>query len=516
MTFFETHPSLLNNEKLLARLKLCTSLPSPPGVAARIIEIGQDSTAGMGEVADAVTLDPALTAKILRMANSPIYARQRKTENLRQAIMMFGMTGTLNLALSFSLVSNLRTKEQKGIDYNLFWRRSLAAATCCRLLGVHHQASEKEEYFLAALLQDIGVLALDKAVPELYQSIDQQSTHHHHLTEIELEALGTDHTTVGAWLLQSWNLPRRLLYGVGGSHDPLAIEIIEEIQPLVECVAVSGVMADIWCREDNEQALQEAIQMANKHLEMDRETFLTILDTAGMELQETSVLFDVDFGDPSLIVSILDSAKEVLVLRNIQAAQEVSALRSVVESLESKTNELEEETRRDGLTGLYNRAHLERVFGEEFESAKRHGWPLPAMFVDLDHFKQVNDTYGHHIGDKFLQLSAKLLTENTRNTDIVVRYGGEEFVILLVGTNLEGAQATCQRLLEAFRTTQFKLDRKGEFTVTASIGLAVQGEGVIFHKSEELLHAADRALYIAKKQGRNQYQNYEPELAIEN
>lgn len=509
------HSSWLNDDKLLARLKHCSNLPSPPGVAARIIELGQDPMAGVGDIADAVILDPALTAKILRMANSPMYARQRKTENLRQAIMMFGMNGIFNLALSFSLASTLRTKEQQSVDYNLFWRRSLAAATCCRLLSARHQSSQKEEFFLAALLQDIGILALDKAVPDLYRSLGIQQANHQHVARLETEVIGADHAQVGAWLLQTWHLPERLLYGVAGSHDPLANGGNDEVDPLVHCVAVSSVMADIWCCEDRDPAIQQAAELAEKLLKIDREPFLTLLDKAGMELLETSALFDVDLGDPMMIESILDRANEILVLRNIQTAQEASTLRTVVESLESKTSELEEGARRDSLTGLYNRAHLDKVLGEEFDLAKQHRWPLPVIFVDLDHFKQINDNHGHHIGDKVLKSTAKLLTDTTRDSDIVARYGGEEFVIVLVGTNLEGARVTCQRLINAFRTARDSIGQTGEIVTTASIGLAVQGEGVIFQKSEELLNAADHALYSAKKQGRDRYIVYEPELIVE-
>lgn len=517
MALPESDSPLLDNEKLLTRLKHCMNLPSPPGVAARIIELGQDLHAGMGDVAEVVALDPALTAKMLRMANSPMYARQRKTENLRQAIMMFGMNGTLNLALSFSLVNTFRAKEKKGIDYGLFWRRSLAAATCCRLLGVRLQSTEKEEFFLAALLQDVGILALDKAVPELYQSVDRQSDHQH-VIEIEKAALDADHAAVGAWLLALWNLPQRLFYGVACSHDPAAIKVNEDVETLVRCVAVSGVMADIWCRENEDQqkhALREAVGYAQKLLDMDQDTVLKVLDTAGLELQETSTLFEVELGDTLLIESLLDRAKEILIIRNIQTTQEVSNLRTSVEALESKTSELEEDARRDGLTGLYNRAHLDKVLREEFESALRHSWPLPAVFVDLDHFKRVNDTHGHHIGDKVLQSSAKLLLENTRDTDIVARYGGEEFVILLIGTHLAGARVTCERIVTAFGAARHNIDHQGDIAVTASIGVAVLSEGIRFNNPEELLQAADEALFTAKKQGRNQYVVFEPDFVIE-
>src|SRR5271166_2865762 len=151
------------------QLRLSVNFPSPPGVASHIIEIAQDPEIEMGKVAKAVSLDSALTTKILRIANSPLYAQRRKSENLRQALVVLGLNATLTLALSFSLVKSLRTGKVNGISYPLYWRRALIAATAARALGDAMHQSMAEEIFLAALLQDIGILALDKALPDLYR-----------------------------------------------------------------------------------------------------------------------------------------------------------------------------------------------------------------------------------------------------------------------------------------------------------------------------------------------------------
>ena len=209
----------LANNELRNRLEHCTNLPSPPGVATRIIELSLDPNVSLNDVAAAVRVDPALTTKILRIANSAFYARQRKIDNLHQAIMMFGLNGTLTLALSFSLVKSLCGTDGKGMDYNLFWRRSLAAAIACRSIGSRLQLGSKEDLFLTGLIQDIGMLALDQFVPDLYQEIGPQQGDHLHVQNVERETLSTDHAAVGAWLLQRWNLPERWVQAVAGSHD---------------------------------------------------------------------------------------------------------------------------------------------------------------------------------------------------------------------------------------------------------------------------------------------------------
>jgi hypothetical protein len=107
----EENPAFLGDEQVRLKLKHCKDLPSPPGIASRILDLSQDETASFADVADIISIDPALTAKVLRIANSPIYAKQRKIENLRQAIMVLGLNSTMMLALSFSMVSGLDNKD---------------------------------------------------------------------------------------------------------------------------------------------------------------------------------------------------------------------------------------------------------------------------------------------------------------------------------------------------------------------------------------------------------------------
>lgn len=501
--------SVLSNDDLRNRLMRCNNLPSPPKVAARIIELAEDPTADIYSVAETVSLDPALAAKILRMANSALYARQRKAENLRQAILLFGLNGTLSLALSFSLVSTLRASVPNGMNYKLFWQRSLATAICSRLLGIQLQLGAKEELFLAGLLQDIGMLALDKAIPELYQGIGNKQTNHQSVRAIELDALNSDHAAVGAWLLQRWNLSDRLLYAVAGSHAPIYPNPGSEYAPFVKCAAVSSVMADILWSDDCEKPSQETANLAYQLLGFSPETLNLILNAVADEMKATSALFEIDIGDTDLIEQIIERSKELLMLRHLKVIQETESLYNATASLESRTLELEEKTRRDDLTGLYNRAYLDHLVSQEITSARRQGWPLTIAFLDIDHFKQVNDSYGHAAGDQILKSTAKLLIANTRESDTVARYGGEEFVIVLPGIGLEGARVTCERIVNAFRTTKHEASLGIKINVTVSVGAAIHGETIDFENTESIIHAADLAVYAAKTSGRDCYIFYD-------
>ena len=503
MTTYSEATGFLVDKQLLECLEKCTTLPSPPVVAMRILDLSRDPDVDIGKVADVVSMDPALAAKILRIANSPIYAMRRKTENLRQAIMLLGLNGTLTMALSFSLAASMHNNACQGFDYNLFWSRSLAAATCSRRLSMAAGVGAGEEMFLAGLLQDIGMLALDKLQPEFYKSLGVDQFDHNSLQLLEREKLGADHAAIGGWLLQKWNLPETLQYAVAGSHNLQYVDSQSEHFSYALCVALSGLLSDALLMDDGGQSLLPVLDLVSGNLAIDEETLAALPATLNEDFMEAAALFETDLADYSLSESLIDQAKEALLLRNLQTIQQSDKLQKEAEQLETRTKTLEERARRDGLTGLFNRAYMDDKMEQEYKIAEARDWPLVVMFVDLDHFKAVNDTHGHQVGDDILRATAEMLDACTRDTDIVARFGGEEFVIILPGCREEAANVVTERLIRTFRDKQHPVQDGGKITVTASIGLAIMDEGRTFTSAAEMLGAADKAVYAAKDQGRN-------------
>ncbi|MGB5306394.1 MAG: GGDEF domain-containing protein [Gammaproteobacteria bacterium] len=509
----ENENDFIKDEALAFRLAICPDLPSPPGVALQIISLGQDPEVDLGEIAEVVSRDPVLSAKMLRIANSPAYARHRKVENLRQAIVTFGLNGTRTLALSFSLVDALRARSGDGFDHNLYWRRSLAAANACQNLGEFAGAHNAEEFFLCGLFQDIGMLALDAVMPDLYRDQRALQPDHAGLSEVELAVLGSDHADVGAWLLASWRLPEHWVWAVAASHGPDAMEVSEEYLPLARCVTLAGNIADIWWSNDPQAALGLASERAAAWFDMDHAALAVLVESVAQETVQSAEIFDIDLGDAVLMESLMDQAREMMMVRNLRVLQVAEGLNHATQSLESRARDLEEQVKLDGLTGLYNRKHLDAALEKEFSSATAQGWPLALVLVDLDHFKLVNDKYGHQAGDEVLRQTATLLRACARDSDIVARYGGEEFVLLLPGTGLRGAQTVCKRLVEAFRETPLETGSDGDLVVTVSVGLTVQGEATHFSTTEEFIRAADLALYAAKAEGRDRVVVYSKKLS---
>jgi len=162
----------------------------------------------------------------------------------------------------------------------------------------------------------------------------------------------------------------------------------------------------------------------------------------------------------------------------------------------------------DALTSLNNRRFFDQRIIEEIERSRRNNHPLTCLFIDIDHFKRINDEYGHSVGDKVLQEIAILLEGHMRRSDVLARFGGEEFSILLSNTATDTAEETAERLRSAVESNKLTTSDEADLKLTISIGIATSypAHSVlnIEQQSKSLLKAADEALYEAKRQGRNQ------------
>lgn len=158
---------------------------------------------------------------------------------------------------------------------------------------------------------------------------------------------------------------------------------------------------------------------------------------------------------------------------------------------------------RDPLTGINNRRFFDQRLKEEASRAKRHNRPLSCLFLDIDHFKRINDQFGHQAGDSVLKQVSSLLNDRLRQTDVLARFGGEEFVILLPDTEQDDAALIAEQVRTRIANARFAIPSGKTLNVTLSIGLAVLHPHNHINDAKQLLSAADQAVYAAKLSGRN-------------
>ncbi len=176
------------------------------------------------------------------------------------------------------------------------------------------------------------------------------------------------------------------------------------------------------------------------------------------------------------------------------------ALRFQLAENESLRAMLQEQTIRDPLTNVYNRRFLAESLDREISQSEREGKPTSIVIIDIDHFKNFNDSYGHKCGDVVPQSIAQFLVDNTRRGDIVCRYGGEEFIILMPNATLESAYERAEKWRQIFESTVFFYE---ELKLNATFSAGVASFPIHGHDGEIVLQAADKALYLSKNNGRN-------------
>ena len=196
------------------------------------------------------------------------------------------------------------------------------------------------------------------------------------------------------------------------------------------------------------------------------------------------------------ILGILSIAVAAIVYWNIKLSRLNRTIAVQNEQLEKKSSELEQLSVTDTLTGLFNRMHLNEQLSLEHSRSVRHIRSLSIIMLDIDQFKKINDSYGHQTGDLVLETIADTMQKTARQTDVIGRWGGEEFLIICPETSLEGAKSMAEKLRKAIVEIDFPFDRQ----VSASFGVTQLING---QEPKDLMSLADKALYIAKEKGRN-------------
>jgi diguanylate cyclase len=213
------------------------------------------------------------------------------------------------------------------------------------------------------------------------------------------------------------------------------------------------------------------------------------------DILQINVLLENLMKDTHTMQAEIVRSREVL----LEQRDSVESAQEKIRKLQDELSELSEAVRVDQLTGVLNRRGLDEAMTREMARAQRGGGLLSVALLDIDNFKSLNDTYGHNVGDTALQHLAKVIQTTMRPTDVVSRFGGEEFVILLPDTDLEAAVSTVKRLQRAL-TKQFFLGNNEKLLITFSAGVALL-------KTDEteaaVIHRADQSMYLAKRTGKN-------------
>jgi len=391
-------------------------------------------------------------------------------------------------------VNNLKETGGEGFDHFDFWKRSLYTGTAAKLLTQRLGMVQQEEAFLGGLLQDVGMMALHETLQDEYTPVLQQvGRRHHELSGAETQTLQLTHAEVGRVLAESWGLPPLLSACIGHHEAPEQAEA--SVRPVVRCVALGNDVAEVFM---NEEAGVDAINDYYDHAEAwcnlspaEAEPLLKRIHKSVIELRG---LFDLPVGDLRNPDVILTKANEALMQMSLQSHRLSS-------ELQQRNRQLQMMAETDSLTGVMNRGRFNEVLAAAFAEATAQR-PLSLLFLDADHFKAINDSYGHPAGDRVLVELARLLSEQSNEDAAVARYGGEEFAIVMPRTDRRAASIRAEQLRQMIAAADIDCGEGTCLQVTASIGVATH-DGGFFKAVDQLIKAADQGVYAAKASGRN-------------
>ncbi len=477
----------------------CPSLPSLPSVAVEVLELTREENVKLSDIERVVQNDPALVGKILKTVNSSYYGLSKPCPTIGRALTYLGLNTVKSLVLGFSLVD--LTRRDGGIDFDDFWQRCLFSAAAARRIATTIGSCDPEEAFIAALMQDIGMLALERSLGPTYGAVlDAAEGDHDRLPNAERESLGFDHAEAGARLGERWRLPEQLTLPIRHHHDRRPRPTAQ--QTLVDVVALAYHTCKVIHEDPQRGGLAQLERQGEEQLRVTGDEIREILINTAQDASELSRLFKVSLASAPNITALLAEAEDARLAHHVRVQREA-------EQLLQANERLAEQAHTDALTQVANRKRFDEFLESSLADAQGSGGRVALIMADADKFKSFNDTYGHQAGDAVLVELAQRFEKTMGDRGLVCRYGGEEFAVIMPDASRIDAAEAAESLRLAVASTPMDLrgSKAGvdQVDVTSSFGVAVHepSTAAVFNSPRMLLLAADKALYAAKEAGRN-------------
>ncbi len=489
-------------------------LPTLPTVAVELLKLTKDPDSGIADIVALVKTDPAISAKILKVVNSSFFGVSSRVTSLERAVGLLGGTYVTSIALSFYLSNAASATGPLAEQFSRYWLQSVVQATAAETLGRRTKQGTESELFLAGLMLDLGRLAMLKAIPEDYLNVMSTAAQQpRDLCEIERQSLGVDHTEIGARLAENWTLPESLIELIRWHHtDPDQVDDGHDApdDSLRRALAIAACIGDFFCAHNLGVAFERLTQLAGRDYEMDQEGVTELLNDVWARIAQVADQFSAEanvLDDPTALMAEANAQLAQLAVRenvaNLQASARHEAAVQAKQDLESLHHELRQQSQYDRVTAVYNRAYFDEALDAEVGRCVQSARPLGLIFCDIDRFKESNDTYGHQFGDQILTQVAAAFREVLRPDDVLARYGGDEFVVLVSNPTLKGLEKLSERIRQRIEAESFDYDGH-PVNVRVSLGAALDIPGRnSLDVGARVIAAADQEMYKSKRDGGN-------------
>ncbi len=467
-------------------------------LAMQIVREAVRPDVSVGELARLAGTDPGFAMRLLSIVNSSAYALPNKVSDVPQAVSLLGIGGLRNLALSLSLQQMVPLGDDGEVLLAVSLRRAVAARMIAENMGI---TQKLENYFTTGLFLEAGLLA--RAVADLPGAGDVARIPAAARVIHERSEGITPHPERGAQLANEWDLAEDTIKAIRHHHDSTPPRA--RIPRVAWCAERMAAVFEGGDPEANYQAAKEA----GHRLGLEESKVETILEELPNLVEDAASGFQRSIAKQVNVSHLIRDANARLVELNRNFQLVIRQLEATLVEKENLTTQLAKANERlakiastDGLTGLSNHRTFQESLRRDLHRTSRTNESLSLLMCDVDHFKRLNDSYGHPTGDLVLKKLSKTLQRGTRTGDVVARYGGEEFSLILPNTTSVGGQQLAERLRMKIEQLHITVNRR-PIKVTMSFGLATTSGRECAGGSRELLARADRALYEAKRKGRN-------------
>ncbi len=290
-------------------------LPTLPGVAIKILDaVGKDQT-NLQEIADIISTDPPLSAKVLKLINSPFYGLPTKITSVQRAINLLGLNTVKNLALSFSLLNAHKNGDKEDFDYTVFWKNSLVSAIAAKTIAQKTFPDFAEDAFFLGLLHNIGILALLQCFPDKYGLVldktkDGHSTYH----EAEDHIFGANHMDVGGYLAKSWGLPETFASPIEYHHQPDKLKTnASDIKKLTQILHLSSLFGDLFHHPDKRLYLGQVEWHAKEHGQFENLQLDEIINHIHEQTMLVFPFFELKLGSEQNYFEVIEKARKELI-----------------------------------------------------------------------------------------------------------------------------------------------------------------------------------------------------------
>lgn len=494
----ELPPSILNAD----------SLPSLPAVAMEVLRLTGEEGTTLDDLATAISRDPALAAKLLKLSNSSLFSMSHEVSTLQKATMVLGMKSVMLMALSFSLSDAVpKGGAAGGFNYQAYWLRSLVGAVAGRSLAnlVGHPELA-DEAFLCGLLAHFGGLVMAECLPEDYAAVLIASQGNWPAAKTEEQLMGFNQSDVIMALLESWNIPPLITKAVGYMQRPQSLPrgMSTEVRELTAIMTLTALCVRVICDTDQGRPLRQLNKWAGQKYGIPKEQLDAFMHELEPGIKETADMLAIDLPAGHDHEALMRGAKDQLLALSIGIDLTRKTVEQESQSLKAQNEELGHKATTDALSGLPNRAALDELLNREILTRLGRSKPLMlgVIMIDIDHFKSFNDTHGHAAGDAVIQAVAERLASSLRPSDTAARYGGEEFTVIMPLTTFEAMLIVAERLRSNVEALVIPWEGK-ELKVTISLGCAALEMANTEQDGDRLREEADQKLYEAKQAGRN-------------